>query len=541
MLRGVACRLSSWCCPPQAHDLQDGPGCATPAAGDPCRTRTCAGCVRSSRPAARRTGRTCCCAEGGGFEPRGLSTSTNFRNWAPATPAAPSKTTVVSPVRFERTTLAFGGQRSVPLSYGELAPEARFKLTTGASHAPVLFTTPPGSDSSGTHRGATRTGLEPVPPGLTVRCSSVELTRQVGPDVPESGWPESNRRPRRPERRALPACATARCDSWEGGDDPQPPGSEPGVLPATPLPNGASPEGRTPIRGVRARLVTSYRRDAEGESPARSCERRRGTPAAGSGPRGARHRRVGRRSTGLSPGYGRRESNSHGPGPPASEAGASSNSATSAKCARLRDQLKKAVGRLAQWTQTDSNRLRPPCGGGALPLVRWAHESAGQESNLPCKSAWVTARCRPTTAARGWGPISSRDVAYHATIDPTAGDLSIVKELFGRDEPSLLRKWIRRTRRGARESNPVFGGFGSPPATGASPLCRAVLVLCRSGNQKSRLRVEAALERSQTLEGPVHPFESASLERRSKHIACSTPACDVTRDVDRATCPSIHR
>ncbi len=26
----------------------------------------------------------------------------------------------------------------------------------------------------------------------------------------QSGWPDSNRRPRRPERRALPACATPR-------------------------------------------------------------------------------------------------------------------------------------------------------------------------------------------------------------------------------------------------------------------------------------------------------------------------------------------
>ena len=37
--------------------LQDGPGCATPAAGDPYRTRTCVRCLRGSRPTARRTGR----------------------------------------------------------------------------------------------------------------------------------------------------------------------------------------------------------------------------------------------------------------------------------------------------------------------------------------------------------------------------------------------------------------------------------------------------------------------------------------------------
>ncbi len=272
----------------------------------------------------------------------------------------------------------------------------------------------------------------------------------------------------------------------KGGDDPQPPGSEPGVLPATPLPNGASPEGRTPIRGVRARLVTSYRRDAEGARarPARASDgAERRPPGRGRG--GRRHRRVGRRSTGLSPEYGRRESNSHGPGPPASEAGASSNSATSAKCARLRDQLKKAVGRLAQWTQTDSNRLRPPCGGGALPLVRWAHESAGQESNLPCKSAWVTARCRPTTAARGWGPISSRDVAYHATIDPTAGDLFNCQGAI----------WARRTKPFAQmESVALAGAPGSrtPSSAGLEaprlpvPRPSVVLFWCCVGPETKR-------------------------------------------------------
>ena len=117
---------------------------------------------------------------------------------------------------------------------------------------------------------ATRTGLEPVTPD---RQSDAHSSRAHAPGgiIPKSGWPESNRRPRRPERRALPACATARCHARKGGDDPPPPGSEPGVLPVTPLPNGASPEGRTPICGVRARPVTSYRRDARvGGSPARS-------------------------------------------------------------------------------------------------------------------------------------------------------------------------------------------------------------------------------------------------------------------------------
>jgi hypothetical protein len=52
----------------------------------------------------------------------------------------------------------------VPLSYGEMAPEARFKLTTRASRAPVLFTTPPGSDNSGELLRSDAYGLKPVPP-----------------------------------------------------------------------------------------------------------------------------------------------------------------------------------------------------------------------------------------------------------------------------------------------------------------------------------------------------------------------------------------
>ena len=424
-----------------------------------------------------------------------------------------------------------------------MAPEARFKLTTGASHAPVLFTTPPGSDSSGTHCRATRTGLEPVPPGLTIRCSSVELTRQVGPDVPESGWPESNRRPRRPERRALPACATARCDS-SGGRGRSPASwfrarcASSYTTPEWCVPGGSNsdPRGKSPL----GYQLPQRRRGREPGPLVRATALERRPPGRGRG--GRRHRRVGRRSTGLSPGYGRRGSNSHGPGPPASEAGASTNSATSAEVGRRHP---TTSGRRRSARPSGPRRTRTvfvllagevhchSCVGPMSPR--------GRSRTCLAKAPGLRPGAVPRRQTRGWGSISGRE--WHSTRPsiPLLAISSIVKELFGRDEPSLFAQMARRTRRGARESNPVFGGFGSRPATGASPLCRAVLVLCRSGNQKSRLHVEAALERSQTLEGPVHPFESASLERRSKHIACSTPACDVTRDVDRATCPSIHR
>ena len=57
MPRGDACRLSLSVVHRGPEGSQDGPGCATPALGDPCRTRTCVRCVRGSRPTARRTGR----------------------------------------------------------------------------------------------------------------------------------------------------------------------------------------------------------------------------------------------------------------------------------------------------------------------------------------------------------------------------------------------------------------------------------------------------------------------------------------------------
>ena len=68
-------------------------GCARSGRWCPCRTRTCVRYVSDSRPTAGRTGHGCRRAEGGGFEPRGLMTPTDFRNRAPATPAAPSRST----------------------------------------------------------------------------------------------------------------------------------------------------------------------------------------------------------------------------------------------------------------------------------------------------------------------------------------------------------------------------------------------------------------------------------------------------------------
>ena len=49
------------------------------------------------------------------------------------------------------------------------------------------------------------------------------------------------------------------------------------------------------------------------------------------------------------------------------------------------------------------------------------------------------------------------------------------------------------------------------------------------------------LERSWTLESPVHSVEHASLSRRSEGMPWPMPASTATRDVMRAACPFIHR
>jgi hypothetical protein len=143
---GTACRLSLCVVHRGPKGLQDGPGCATPAIGDPCRGRTCVRCVRGSRPTTGRTGRGCCPAEEEGSNPE-ASRPHRFSN----PDAGHSSSTfpvdgLAGPISNGRP-LPSERQRALPLRYGGMAPEARFKLTTGASQAPVLFTTPPRSDT----------------------------------------------------------------------------------------------------------------------------------------------------------------------------------------------------------------------------------------------------------------------------------------------------------------------------------------------------------------------------------------------------------
>ena len=237
---------------------------------------------------------------------------------------------MVSPVRFERTTPAFAGQRSVPLSYGEIAPEARFKLTSGASQAPVFFATPPGSDTvrrTASDAYGTRTRATRIDgPAVFQRAHAPGGTGSLSRAGRNERAASAPRTPRAPSLRCSPSRAR------EGGDNSPLPGPEPGVLPVTPLPNGASPEARTPIRGVRARSVSSSRRNAgrrETGPLERAAATERRSPGRAEGGVGTNGWRSAA-AAGLPPGYGRRGSNSHRPGPPASEAGASANSATSA-------------------------------------------------------------------------------------------------------------------------------------------------------------------------------------------------------------------
>jgi hypothetical protein len=203
----------------------------------------------------------------------------------------------------------------------------------------------------------------------------------------------------------LPVVAAAR----KGGDDPPPPGPKPGVLPVTPLPNGASPEGRTPMCGIRGHPVASYCRYARvgGEPGPREPLARLGGP------------RRTRTFTGL------------------------------------------LVGEV---------QCRHSCSG---PKVR----GAGVEPAVP-EAPGVTTRCRPTTATRGW---DRYEVATWHGGDPIPLLVisSVVKELLRREEPSPFRQMGSSHSEGPTESNPIVGGLGGRPATGASPLrvfCFVVMV-----------------------------------------------------------------
>jgi hypothetical protein len=143
-----------------------------------------------------------------------------------------------------------------------------------------------------------------------------------------------------------------------------------------------------------------------------------------------------------------------------------------------------------------------------------------------------------TTATRG-GDRTMAAVWQRATVGPVAGDLSVVKELFGRDEPGIwVNRFVALARAQGIES--VFGGFGSRPGYRASHLCRAVFAGV-SRNQKSRSPVEAALRRSRTCKSPGYTAESSSRGGNSQAITWPDAPCDVTRAATRPRWPSMDR
>ena len=165
----------------------------------------------------------------------------------------------------------------------------------------------------------------------------------------------------------------------------------------------------------------------------------------------------------------------------------------------------------------------------------------GRGRTYRAKGAWVTARCRSTTATRGRGPLcrpcTGRCAAGTSHLMAIS---SVVKVLFGRDEPRHLCKSAPRTRRGAGSRTLSSAGLDAARLPVPRPFvcCRAYCV--RSGNQKSRSS-RKRLERSWTRESPVQTVEDAPLERTPRDIGWPKAACDVTRVANRPHRPSIHR
>jgi len=59
----------------------------------------------------------------------------------------------------------------------------------------------------------------------------------------------------------------------------------------------------------------------------------------------------------------------------------------------------------------------------------------GRSRTCRANSAWVTARCRPTTATRGRRPTAATSWQGARPSVPLLAISSVVKVLFGRDEP----------------------------------------------------------------------------------------------------------
>lgn len=119
--------------------------------------------------------------------------------------------------------------RSRPVRSGPLDPSScRGRWYAARDSNPALRIKSPEHNHPCSRRMAEGTGVEPA--GVTPAPAFEAGCGPVPHCLPWSGWPDSNRRPRAPEARALPSCATTR---WSGRQDLnlRPPGPQPGALP----------------------------------------------------------------------------------------------------------------------------------------------------------------------------------------------------------------------------------------------------------------------------------------------------------------------
>ena len=245
-------------------------------------------------------------------------------------------------------------------------------------------------------------------------------------------------------------------------------------------------------------------------------------------------------AAGLPPGYGRRGSNPHEPGPLTSEAGASANSATSAW--RVGPATAFAVDARSA-NQVDPEGLKPTFSslqGGAPPLVRWAQRSAGAgvEPAVPKAAALRPGAVPRRRPAEGTG----KDRA----VTRRGGRSHCWRSL------QFSRCYLDATNQGFVANQLVaLGGSGgrrTPSHVGLEaarlpvhPLLRVLLSLLRPArNQKSRSLARAA-RAVMDHESPGQTVEDASLGRSSKDMSWPKAAGEVTRVASGSSWSPIHR
>jgi hypothetical protein len=238
----------------------------------------------------------------------------------------------------------------------------------------------------------------------------------------------------------------------------------------------------------------------------------------------------------------RRGSNSHGQGPPASEAGASANSATSARSASACDgrhdrrshgqrsgprrtrtvfvllagevHRHVCVGPMGPRGRSRTCRAKKRLGYGQVP----SHDGGPRRGTVvrPCR--WQGAAIGPIC----WRSLQLSRCYLDATNQSICANRLVALAAAQRVEPCLRRVWRPPGYRCPAPSYPVVRTAIVPEIKRAAPLRKR-------------------LERSRTCESPVQTVENAPLGRNPKGIAWPKAAHDVTRVANRPHRPSIHR